>query len=1090
MALVKLFGENDTVFTSDGDKQIKAHKALVHPVVNGDFYLDLEVYNDDLQYLTDKGIVAVKCKDGTWQGFRLGYSELQVDYTYFKCWHVSYDMEDYLIKDLNLDNTAYNTAVSKIKSGTTRVNPFTFTTSISTIVNLNIHNASLYDSVFALINATNTYIVRDNYNISLVSSLGSDKGITVETGKNLTALDRFEDVSNLVNELYPSVIFNDKEYTVAGDYIYDYSVFSHKYTKHVEFEQYRPEYYSGLYSQYSSLVDTCDSLQTQIDNDSVAITQLRADKATNEANLATMRQDLASFETEVRDKLSNSTERRSQIYEKINSALHVALDVGVRNLDSINGQIASKNAALLQLQAQYEIQINTVNENNEKCISIKDAAGQAGYKEQSIVASKQAVSIKKQISAIEASIRKLETSQRNYQSKVDKISEYLTDLYSFEVLSTYDITSIVKCLKGYGITFVGDIAKEYADVTETIEDKDEYVREIESKYSDIKELKDKIDDMAVQIDSLSKAVSFNGISKNTAQTNADTILATIESAIRSDLLMQATAHLDKYKYPQITYEVKCLPIDADLGDTVQVLYSTLGVDITTHVLSMDYDCISETVDSLQFGNTAFTIVDMLQQINSQQNQAMANSLVLLQNAYSNLMSKSNDISGYVAGITTESIVDGTLAELDSRMEINQGSVGLRVTESQLGKVTDAKIEVAKGQIENTVSNTLIPNAITNLGAYSLTVTADTGTTYDDNNMSKTLIAKVVNKDTDITTDLPTRAFSWTRKSLNTTADAIWNKTARYGKTLSITSADYNDNCSFICDVYINDIVNLTDTTGTVINDTTGSPITTLVPRLVLRVELPLQASFKQVKSTILQLSDKILLQIDSNGKLTSINMETGETSSIQLTADQINLNGYTSINGSFNVDAYGNLTIDSRDVSSLPNGGLYINGDTIMLSRGDTSGKLEITFYEELDQYGKIVMMPEIVFDNDGWTRIAKDAVYSYSFVNVSDKRKKEDFTEFDCRYYNLAEKLHFMLFRYKSTPNSGFGCGLIAQDVQAIMNELKISPDEFGAISIDAKGYLYVDYTIIYALMSWYMQEKTKKMENRIKALEERLGD
>ena len=169
MALVKLFKESDMDFSSDGDLTLSPNKALVHEVLNGDFYLDLELFHDQVPLLDTFGIVAVNYR-GSWQGFRLGYSETLVNVTYFKCWHVSYDMKDYLIQDLDLDNTQYNVALAKMKSATTRPNPFTFTTEITDVVDMDIHNATLHDGVFALVSSVESLIVRDNYNISLVTS--------------------------------------------------------------------------------------------------------------------------------------------------------------------------------------------------------------------------------------------------------------------------------------------------------------------------------------------------------------------------------------------------------------------------------------------------------------------------------------------------------------------------------------------------------------------------------------------------------------------------------------------------------------------------------------------------------------------------------------------------------------------------------------------------------------------------------------------------------------------------------------------------------------------------------------------------------
>ena len=48
--MIKLFGKTETSFSSNGDKIIKAIKARIKKVDNGEFYLELET---DLSYVLD-----------------------------------------------------------------------------------------------------------------------------------------------------------------------------------------------------------------------------------------------------------------------------------------------------------------------------------------------------------------------------------------------------------------------------------------------------------------------------------------------------------------------------------------------------------------------------------------------------------------------------------------------------------------------------------------------------------------------------------------------------------------------------------------------------------------------------------------------------------------------------------------------------------------------------------------------------------------------------------------------------------------------------------------------------------------------------
>ena len=63
-----------------------------------------------------------------------------------------------------------------------------------------------------------------------------------------------------------------------------------------------------------------------------------------------------------------------------------------------------------------------------------------------------------------------------------------------------------------------------------------------------------------------------------------------KAALRSDLITQATAYLNKSKYPAVTYTVSAnVEKITDIGDTVFVYDETLGVNITSAVISFEYD---------------------------------------------------------------------------------------------------------------------------------------------------------------------------------------------------------------------------------------------------------------------------------------------------------------------------------------------------------------------------------------------------------------------------------------------------------------------------------------------------------------------
>lgn len=85
-----------------------------------------------------------------------------------------------------------------------------------------------------------------------------------------------------------------------------------------------------------------------------------------------------------------------------------------------------------------------------------------------------------------------------------------------------------------------------------------------------------------------------------------------KAALRDDLTAQAQKYLETSQYPIINYTLNAnLDKITDIGDTVVVYDERLGVDITTHVLSFEYDCILEKYTQIEFGTAMATLSDLM-----------------------------------------------------------------------------------------------------------------------------------------------------------------------------------------------------------------------------------------------------------------------------------------------------------------------------------------------------------------------------------------------------------------------------------------------------------------------------------------------
>lgn len=76
-----------------------------------------------------------------------------------------------------------------------------------------------------------------------------------------------------------------------------------------------------------------------------------------------------------------------------------------------------------------------------------------------------------------------------------------------------------------------------------------------------------------------------------------------KQALIDDLRTQAEAYIRKHCVPEVNYTLKAnLEVLTDIGDIVEVKDERLGLDLTTSVISYDYDCILERYTEISFGN--------------------------------------------------------------------------------------------------------------------------------------------------------------------------------------------------------------------------------------------------------------------------------------------------------------------------------------------------------------------------------------------------------------------------------------------------------------------------------------------------------
>lgn len=201
--MIKLFAKTETNFNSNGDKIIKAIKARVKKVDNGDFSLELET---DLSYVSDfeEGRIVVAPTPQGEQYFRITNVKKTKNKLTTKCLHVFFDSKNYLIEDSYVYQLDCNAALDHLNSATEPTSEFTTISDITTVNSYRCVRKSLYEGIQTLIERYGGHLVMDKFNIAIRQNIGQDRGVVVRYAKNLQEITCTENWDNVVTKLMPT----------------------------------------------------------------------------------------------------------------------------------------------------------------------------------------------------------------------------------------------------------------------------------------------------------------------------------------------------------------------------------------------------------------------------------------------------------------------------------------------------------------------------------------------------------------------------------------------------------------------------------------------------------------------------------------------------------------------------------------------------------------------------------------------------------------------------------------------------------------------------------------------------------------------
>lgn len=207
-----LFSSNTTSFTTNGIGRLSdAAKCKVTEERNGSFELEMEYPIGGIHYenLVNGNIIYAKpSQGGSLQAFRIykvtknarGMSNIYAR-------HISYQLS--FIPVSAFEATTAASAMAGLKSHAAESCPFTLNTSGS--LRAGSFVVARPDSIRAYLGGMEGSILDtyqgefkwDNYTVTLCAARGSDKGVTIVYGKNLTDLSQETNIENTVTGIYP-----------------------------------------------------------------------------------------------------------------------------------------------------------------------------------------------------------------------------------------------------------------------------------------------------------------------------------------------------------------------------------------------------------------------------------------------------------------------------------------------------------------------------------------------------------------------------------------------------------------------------------------------------------------------------------------------------------------------------------------------------------------------------------------------------------------------------------------------------------------------------------------------------------------------
>lgn len=246
--MIRVYDSNEKLFNHNGIKILHPRIAELTKKDNSDYYIELEDVIENLEYY-QKGLIIRT--DTPWgvQGFRCDNPVIKNNKITCNAWHLTYDAENYIVKDAYSVDKNCNDALDHFNSSTDITSPFTTISDISKTLSSRMVTRSLFDIYenFISDDMYGGHWYRDNWTLGIKETIGQDRGVVLAYNKNITDINVSEKWDDVCTKILPYTtdgetrIYLDNTYVTLSEDLYDIP-----YTKVVKFENpYKEEDYNS-----------------------------------------------------------------------------------------------------------------------------------------------------------------------------------------------------------------------------------------------------------------------------------------------------------------------------------------------------------------------------------------------------------------------------------------------------------------------------------------------------------------------------------------------------------------------------------------------------------------------------------------------------------------------------------------------------------------------------------------------------------------------------------------------------------------------------------------------------------------------------